>query len=42
MILKGWAKYIMGKISEWLDFDSTDATVRVNSELVNEIIINLN
>jgi len=22
----GWAKYIMGKISEWLDFDSTDAT----------------
>jgi len=30
----GWAKYIMGKISEWLDFDSTDATVRVNSELI--------
>jgi len=30
----GWAKYIIGKISEWLDFDSTDNTVRVNSELV--------
>jgi protein arginine N-methyltransferase 5 len=30
----GWAKYIIGKISEWLDFDSTDNTVRVNSELI--------
>jgi protein arginine N-methyltransferase 5 len=30
----GWAKYIIGKISEFLDFDSTDATIRVNSELI--------
>jgi len=33
-LFEGWAKYIIGKISEFLDFDSTDATIRVNSELV--------
>lgn len=30
----GWSKYVVGKISPWLQFDSPDQTIRINSELI--------
>lgn len=30
----GWSKYIIGKISSWLELDSEDSQIRTNSELI--------